>query len=210
MSNVRVITIFSSRGDKTAKIETDATTWGVLRGLIREKGYEVDKLHASENIGKTTLEHEGAVLPEGNFTIFMRPKQTKSGAKKRADGMKLADLKKTAKEDIAAFPNMGKAHYGAYSTLKAEPHTELVNSFKGSAAKEKAATLKETASAPKKAPANASTSSTSKAKKVAEPKSKAEPKKAPAKNSKTEEVETESQMTARLRKEAQDFERGLK
>lgn len=214
MSTMRTISIYSSRGEKASKIETDVTTWGALRPLIKAKGYEVDKLHASENVRKSTLEHADAVLPEGNFTIFMRPKQTKSGAKKRADGLKIAELKNLAKEDIASFPNMGKAHYGAYSKMKVDELAELVNTFKGSAAKEKAATPKETKSATKKS-ATASKTSTAKSSKAdtksttkkADPKPKASSKRnAPS----TEEVvETESEMASRMAREAKDFERGL-
>lgn len=201
MGTMRTVSIYSSRGEKASKIETDATTWGVLRGLIKEKGYEVDKLHASENVNKTTLEHVDAVLPEGSFTIFMRPKQTKSGAGKRSKGLDTKGLKALVKEDIASSDN-GKAYYAGYSSMKLADLATLVDKFKPKAVKAKATASKTTA--------KASTSKTSTAKTKSEAKPKAEPKAKASKATNTETAESESEMASRLRREAADFERGLK
>jgi len=76
---MRTVTVFSTKGSRRAKIETDVTTWGELRSLVEKEGYDVDKLHATENIRRTDLTHKDAVLPMSAFTLFMRPKKTKSG-----------------------------------------------------------------------------------------------------------------------------------
>ena len=80
---MREITIYATRGGQTEKINTAATTWGELQPLVREKGFDLSSLMAAENINKTDLVNDLAVLPEGNFRLFLRPKQTKSGADRK-------------------------------------------------------------------------------------------------------------------------------
>lgn len=81
----RVVVLYATRGAKKEKISTNVTTWGQLKALAKKAGFEVDKLHCTENVGKHDLVHEEAVLPTGTFTVFMRPKETKSGAMDRKE-----------------------------------------------------------------------------------------------------------------------------
>jgi len=78
--STRVITLFSTKGGKQ-KLNTDVTTWGELKLLVEEY-YDLVNLQAVENITKTTLDHPEAVLPEGNFVLFLRPINTKGGIRK--------------------------------------------------------------------------------------------------------------------------------
>ena len=80
MSTTRTITVYATKGQRTAKIETTATTWGELRNEVEAKGYDLEKLAATESVNRTTLENYEATLPEGNFTLFLRPVETKSGS----------------------------------------------------------------------------------------------------------------------------------
>ena len=80
MSTTRTITAFSTRGKNKAKIETDVTTWGELKPLLANEGFDLSTLAATESVKRTDLAHVDAVLPEGNFTVFLRPSKTKSGA----------------------------------------------------------------------------------------------------------------------------------
>lgn len=80
MSTIRTITAFSTRGKNKAKIETDVTTWGELKPLLANEGFDLSTLAATESVKRTDLAHVDAVLPEGNFTVFLRPNKTKSGA----------------------------------------------------------------------------------------------------------------------------------
>lgn len=89
MSNQRVITVFTSKGKKQ-KIETDVTTWGDLKPLVEEH-YDLSNLQPTENVNKTTLLHQDAALPEGNFVLFLRPVKTKSGGE--FDNMSFKDLR---------------------------------------------------------------------------------------------------------------------
>ena len=76
----REVTIYATRGGQMKKITTAVKTWGELQPLVRREGFDLSSLLAAENINKTDLVNDLAVLPEGNFRLFLRPKQTKSGA----------------------------------------------------------------------------------------------------------------------------------
>lgn len=81
----REITIYATRGGQMKKITTAVRTWGELQPLVRREGFDLGSLLAAENINKTDLVNDLAVLPEGNFRLFLRPKQTKSGAPDRKE-----------------------------------------------------------------------------------------------------------------------------
>lgn len=85
VSTDRVVTIYATRGGQMEKITTNATTWGELQPLVRAKGFDLGSLLAAENINKTDLVNDLAVLPGGDFRLFLRPKQTKSGALDRKE-----------------------------------------------------------------------------------------------------------------------------
>lgn len=76
----REITIYATRGGQMKKINTAATTWGELQSLVRAEGFDLSSLLAAENINKSDLVNDLAVLPTTAFRLFLRPKQTKSGA----------------------------------------------------------------------------------------------------------------------------------
>jgi hypothetical protein len=81
----REVTIYATRGGQIQKITTAAKTWGELQPLVRNAGFDLSSLHAAENINKSDLVNELAVLPTGPFRLFLRPKQTKSGAPDRKE-----------------------------------------------------------------------------------------------------------------------------
>jgi len=76
---MRKVTVYSTKGKSNAEITTDVTTWGELKVLLTGEGYDLESLNATENINRTDLINTEAALPEGEFTVFLRPKQTKSG-----------------------------------------------------------------------------------------------------------------------------------
>ena len=81
----REITIYATRGGQMQKITTDVTTWGELQPLVRNAGFDLSSLLAAENITKTDLVNDLAVLPTTAFRLFLRPQQTKSGALDRKE-----------------------------------------------------------------------------------------------------------------------------
>jgi hypothetical protein len=81
----REITIYATRGGQMKKIMTSATTWGELQPLVRNQGFDLSSLLAAENINKSDLVNDLAVLPATAFRLFLRPKQTKSGVLDRKE-----------------------------------------------------------------------------------------------------------------------------
>ena len=81
----REITIYATRGGQMQKIMTSVTTWGELQPLVRNAGFDLSSLLAAENINKSDLVNDLAVLPTTAFRLFLRPKQTKSGAPDRKE-----------------------------------------------------------------------------------------------------------------------------
>lgn len=94
--STRIVTVFTSKGKKQ-KIETTATTWGELKPQVQEH-YDLSNLQPTENVNKTTLTHQDAVLPEGNFVLFLRPIKTKSGIE-GTEGLGFRDLRKLVTTD---------------------------------------------------------------------------------------------------------------
>jgi hypothetical protein len=105
----REITIYATRGGQMQKIMTSVTTWGELQPLVRNAGFDLSSLLAAENITKTDLVNDLAVLPTSAFRLFLRPKQTKSGAydRKQCFAIIKAHLA-VSPEDKAKFTIDGK------------------------------------------------------------------------------------------------------
>jgi len=64
---------------------TNVSTWGELQPLVRAEGFDLSSLLAAENINKSDLVNDLAVLPATDFRLFLRPKQTKSGTLDRKE-----------------------------------------------------------------------------------------------------------------------------
>lgn len=96
MSTTRKVTVVSTKNNKVKFYETAATTWGELNAEINND-FDLSNLKATENVNKATLEHVNAVLPEGEFRVFLRPVKTKSGHD--FDNMKFGELRATFKDD---------------------------------------------------------------------------------------------------------------
>lgn len=78
---MRKIKIFTTKGTPDViTVADDVTTWAQLKPLVKAQVGSLDNLQATENIGKTTLIQDEAVLPQGDFILFLRPKKTKAGA----------------------------------------------------------------------------------------------------------------------------------
>lgn len=99
MSTQRKITVYSTKGKRKSVFESDATKWSELHSLLQDDGYDLSNLQATENVNKTTLKHQDAKLPEGDFTIFLRAEKTKSGAASKYDKMSFKELRAEMSED---------------------------------------------------------------------------------------------------------------
>ena len=126
---VREIVAYATKGGKTAKINSDVKTWGELKPLLRREGYDLNSLLAAESINRADLVNDLAVLPEGPFRVFLRPKQTKSGA-----DLPYKEVRAKVQELIASDGDVAKAHFNEgknYTTKKGDELNVLLNSYRG-------------------------------------------------------------------------------
>lgn len=128
----RTITLYATKGGKKEKVETAVTTWKELKKIARDKGYDVDKLLSTENVTRHDLVNDEALLPEGPFTLFMRPKQVKSGAE-----LSYKEIRAAIKADIEKHGDEAKYHYNVggknYTNKSTDELRALVASFTPSA-----------------------------------------------------------------------------
>lgn len=85
MAEEREITIYATRGGNMKKVMTNVTTWGELKEIVRQQGFDVNNLLAAENVTKGDLVNPAAILPTQSFRLFLRPAQTKSGSRDRKE-----------------------------------------------------------------------------------------------------------------------------
>ena len=126
---VREIVAYATKGGKIAKINTAVKTWGELKPLLKNEGYDLNSLLAAESINRADLVNDLAVLPEGPFRVFLRPKQTKSGA-----DLPYKEVRAKVQELIASDGEVAKAHFNEgknYTTKKGDELNVLLNSYKG-------------------------------------------------------------------------------
>ena len=154
---VREIVAYATKGGKIAKINSDVKTWGELKPLLKREGYDLNSLLAAESINRADLVNDLAVLPEGPFRVFLRPKQTKSGA-----DLPYKEVRAQVQELIASDGDVAKAHFNEgknYTTKKGDELNVLLNSYKGGSgttSSAKAETKKEAVKAEEKASPKAS------------------------------------------------------
>jgi hypothetical protein len=125
----REITIYATRGGEMKKITTAVSTWGELKPLVQRQGFDLNSLLAAENINRADLVNDLAKLPEGNFRLFLRPKQTKSGAE-----LSYKELRANIQEAVNSNPDEAKAHFNQgknYTTKGTEELRTLWNSYSG-------------------------------------------------------------------------------
>lgn len=93
----RKITVVTTRGQKK-EIEYAGREWGGLKDVLRSEGYNLVQMKAVEGTYRTTLEHAKAIMPEGNFNLFLMPQRSKSGAKKVVKKKVKKEVKKAVKK----------------------------------------------------------------------------------------------------------------
>lgn len=131
-SEMRTITVVSTRGEKK-KIAYDGGEWAGLRDRLEEEGYELENMKCVEGVRKSTLEHDKAILPPGNFHLFLMPYKSKLGAMTRAEIMS------AIKGHVNADGEVAKAHFaqhGNYTQVSSSKLEELLESYKPGSKKE--------------------------------------------------------------------------
>lgn len=94
---MRTIKVVQTATASVKRFESEATTWGELAEQIKGE-YNLDKVKATVKETKGTLEHHDAVLPEGEFTIFLRAAKNKAGGKNKFSSMSFKKLRAWVKE----------------------------------------------------------------------------------------------------------------
>lgn len=74
----KLVTIRHESKNERKNITTTATTWGDLKAEV-ENIYNLTDIKVVVKETKATLDLAGAVLPEGDFTIYLMPSKVKSG-----------------------------------------------------------------------------------------------------------------------------------
>lgn len=77
---MKTVKVASTKLGKKTTISTTASAWGELRPVLVEKGwFNASTMKAILLPDKVTLEHDEAVLPDGNFNIVIVPTKNDSG-----------------------------------------------------------------------------------------------------------------------------------
>lgn len=75
----REITVVNPSTNAPVKIMTDAITWGALIPVLNANGITTTNMKGIVADTKVSLEVEGAVLPEGEFTLYLFTAKNKAG-----------------------------------------------------------------------------------------------------------------------------------
>lgn len=76
----RKVTIYNTIGDNVREIFSSATTWGGLMSDMNSNRIPYDGMKAVVGETQNTLESSEAVLPDGEFSLFLMAGKVKSGA----------------------------------------------------------------------------------------------------------------------------------
>lgn len=76
---MRTVTVMSISKSKPFTLRSEASTWGQLKDALRGEVPDVEKLRAVVRETHTDLSLDEAVLPDGDFTLYLSQKQLKAG-----------------------------------------------------------------------------------------------------------------------------------
>lgn len=125
------ITVFTTGSGVGKVIETDGVNWGQLKTELGKAGVSYSSMKAVVGKTKVNLEHNEATIPDEDFTLFLFPEKTRSGAPVYTDAqiksMSFAEiraaLKVLAGEDEAGF----KAHFNVGKNYTTKTTDEVKN-----------------------------------------------------------------------------------
>lgn len=123
---MRKIKVYSTNGRTNIDIETEAIDFGGLKRDLSSNNISYDGMRAVIGENKNTLEVDTAMLPDGDFTLFLTPKKIKSGAGERVEYYsRIKDLISRDGDRAKNFFNSGK-NYTNKPTLELE---QLLSSY---------------------------------------------------------------------------------
>ena len=75
----RIITVANPSTNQPVEISSNATIWSELKTEIQAKGISTDNMKGIVRSTRVTLEASDAILPEGEFTLFLFTEKNKAG-----------------------------------------------------------------------------------------------------------------------------------
>ena len=109
--STRKVTLKVTSQKDLIKVESNARTFGELKKEVKEVKWT--GMRVVERSTKNTLDMDDAILPAGEFTLFLVPEKVKSGGdKKKAGKKKLKDVDSATYNDLrshASFLNSMKS-----------------------------------------------------------------------------------------------------
>lgn len=94
----RKVTIYSPAGKNAKQLEVSGGTWKELQRVLSTNNVSYSGMKAVIGENRLTMESDNAVLPDGDFTLFLMPIKTKSGADRK-------ELMATIKDFVTANPH---------------------------------------------------------------------------------------------------------
>lgn len=133
VKGMRKVTAFSS-GQNSRKfvVESKAETWGELMKDFDAAGVVYKNMSVVERATRNNLVVPDAILPKGDFLVYLLPEKTDSGVDATAWPYK--DLRGFIQSAIAQNDDSAKAHFNVDKnyTMKSTPEMiALVNSYTG-------------------------------------------------------------------------------
>lgn len=146
----RVVSILSSRGERIT-VNYDGSTWEGLKKILSEggtqsdgksfKSYDLTNLKAVEVASNHTLEHKDAILPEGDFKVYLIPVASKSGAYSRAEVISRIKEAIAIGADKELFKKEGKNYTNISTDVLNEMYEKYSPGTKKAVSKEKATVI---------------------------------------------------------------------
>ena len=75
----RIITVYSTLGKNAVEVTSQANDWEGVKSELREFSVSYNNMKAVIGETRLTLESDRAIVPEGDFTLYLMPIKTKSG-----------------------------------------------------------------------------------------------------------------------------------
>lgn len=130
---MRNIMLFSSLGKSHQVIESDAPMWGELKRELTRRNISLSNMKAVIGENQLTVESDEAMLPDGDFTLFLMNVKTKSGAAVKIDRKQLLE---NIKALIAKRPELKDNFKSGKLNMTQMPSDilqELYNKYSGGA-----------------------------------------------------------------------------
>ena len=122
MSTIKNVKIISSTGKGKVELRSSSESWGELKTDLTESEVSFNGMSATIGETRNTLSMDSSALPKGDFTLFLTPNRTKSGAE-TADGLSYWVLRSTiqsilGKDDKAGYHFNKDRSYTNKSTVE--------------------------------------------------------------------------------------------